>query len=408
MTPKKSSKAALLAFLVLMFAFVHQQWASGTAYGKTVAISLYYQPDESGVSRTFTLGMPQVYKVLKESPLIGLNNVFFPKKQIKDKQGFQKAVRVLCDGDVLYINCHGGIVERKHANGAVTKEQGLGLGEGLLYPDEIGKAFEGKRPRLLMVVIDACMNNAQEKHFDIFKRAFGAEVVLGWRTGTNSWNHICSMVTMMQRLLHKGSGGRYAKLTENPGEGTGAEESGIPFLYPKEYYGWTLDEIRAEIKDTSFPFIGGCWEGNLKMIKAPEHKKSKWEGRIRPMKGIAFRIEQLRGSRKVDLDFHGQITYGGFVARIQRKSSELFKYRAGAPGLSNLPNKVTVARYRLIQPDEEKRNDKWVRTSNVVKAELDLYHRGFGKNNDRMMEVFLRQDSKGIWESRGVLRLRRR
>lgn len=384
--------------------------AAATADAKSVVITLGTKP--KGI---MTGSIEKVKEAIKKSPLLRDRGIHAPAEKIYTRAEFRKAVGVLKAGDVLYINAHGGVVKRKYADGRIVLEPTLGLGLGRYYLKDIEEdmkaTFRGKPPRLLMAVMDACMRNARDADYDIAQQAFGAEVVLGWLSYTNSFNHIRHMSQMLRKYLHPQSeGGTWARLQEDPGEGTEAAESGKPYAYPREYYGWTMNEVSNELKG-GCPQIDGVWTGTLKFTKVPHNKK---EFKNKTRRGNKFQIIQADDPCKADIDFCNQINYGGMTARIPKKSTDLYKISVGAPGLKDLPSMVGILRYTFAKPNEEhikktgtkvgKAQWEWKRTSNLIWVQIDLYHHGFGKNNDRMMEIKMRQERGGqIWESRGVL-----
>ncbi|MDP6704882.1 MAG: hypothetical protein QF893_00945 [Alphaproteobacteria bacterium] len=254
---------------------------------------------ESAADRTGTWegGMSKVEAAISGTPMTrGLRR---PSMPVGTKQEFLDAIARLEDGDTLYINAHG-------------SAQGIGVGtEGSLWSwPEVAAALRD-RPRLAMVVVDACALGARREHFATVSDALNAENVLGWTTYAQSALHVHSMSAMMKRLYKEGGA-----LKQSP-EPAPMQIVGRPFLYSRkdakgrDHYGKSLRQVHFEIVGKC-PDIAGSWEGNLKFTIVSGSTNIK-KGMSRPAKGKTFVIRQEAGSCDVALDYRNNSIQGAFV-----------------------------------------------------------------------------------------------
>jgi len=246
---------------------------------------------------TWEGGMSKVEAAISGTPMTeGLNR---PSMPVGTKQEFIEAVARLEEGDTLYINAHG-------------SPQGIGVGtEGGLWSwPEVAAALRG-RPRLAMVVVDACALGARRGDFAAVSDALNAENVLGWTTYAQSALHVHSMSAMLKRLYKEGGA-----LKQSP-EPAPMQIVGRPFLYSRkdskgrDHYGKTLRQVHFEIT-RECPDIAGSWEGNLKFTIVSGTTKIK-KGMSRPAKGKTFVTRQEAGSCDVALDYRNNTIQGAFV-----------------------------------------------------------------------------------------------
>ncbi len=157
---------------------------------------------------------------------------------VTDPAVFLESVSRLGDGDVLYLNTH-------------SNTECVALGETRLTFDAVAAALRRDAqgnprtpPRLLAVVIDGCMEGGTREDFANVSEAFNAELVLGWSSWANSITHDSCMYAILHHIFVDGG-----LLAEVPYDKTPAM-CGRSYLYaPYNYYGRTIDEVLAHIRE---------------------------------------------------------------------------------------------------------------------------------------------------------------